>query len=85
MAQNRKDEDADDGIKQVCRNKRAFHDYIIGDPTVRRWTTAGVASVSPHRGRLPSGLSRPFAPEFSGAWRLANLFLPNWCGAAPGG
>src|SRR5262249_39754950 len=31
MAHNRKDGDAEDGIKLICRNKRAFHEYLISD------------------------------------------------------
>ena len=31
MARNRKKEGQDEGIKLICRNKRAFHEYSIGD------------------------------------------------------
>jgi SsrA-binding protein len=31
MARNRKDTDAEEGIKLICRNKRAFHDYNVLD------------------------------------------------------
>jgi SsrA-binding protein len=31
MAHNRKDTDAEEGIKIICRNKRAFHDYNVLD------------------------------------------------------
>ena len=31
MARNRKQDEKEDGIKSVCRNKRAFHDYAILD------------------------------------------------------
>ena len=31
MASNRKDSDAEEGIKLICRNKRAFHDYNVLD------------------------------------------------------
>ena len=31
MARNRKKQDDEEGIKLICRNKRAFHEYTIGD------------------------------------------------------
>jgi len=31
MTHNRKKQDEDEGIKVICRNKRAFHEYSIGD------------------------------------------------------
>ena len=31
MARNQKHDEKEDGIKSVCRNKRAFHDYAILD------------------------------------------------------
>jgi SsrA-binding protein len=31
MAQGKKDEKKDEGIKPICRNKRAFHEYAIFD------------------------------------------------------
>jgi len=31
MARNRKKQDDEEGIKLICRNKRAFHEYSIGD------------------------------------------------------
>ena len=31
MARNRKKQDEEDGVKLICRNKRAFHEYSIGD------------------------------------------------------
>jgi SsrA-binding protein len=31
MARAKKNDDKDDNIKAICRNKRAFHDYIILD------------------------------------------------------
>ena len=31
MAHNRKKQDEEEGIKMICRNKRAFHEYTIGD------------------------------------------------------
>src|SRR5262249_40360271 len=31
MARTRKNDKAEDGIKVICRNKRAFHEYIIQD------------------------------------------------------
>jgi SsrA-binding protein len=31
MARNRKKQDEEEGIKLICRNKRAFHEYTIGD------------------------------------------------------
>jgi SsrA-binding protein len=31
MARNRKKQDDEEGIKLICRNKRAFHEYAIGD------------------------------------------------------
>src|SRR5207249_2397308 len=31
MARSRKDEKVEDGIKLICRNRRAFHEYAILD------------------------------------------------------
>lgn len=31
MARNRKKQGEEEGIKLICRNKRAFHEYAIGD------------------------------------------------------
>ena len=31
MARNRKKQDEEEGVKLICRNKRAFHEYTIGD------------------------------------------------------
>ena len=31
MAHNRKKQDEEEGIKMICRNRRAFHEYTIGD------------------------------------------------------
>ena len=31
MAHHRKKQDEEEGIKLICRNKRAFHEYSIGD------------------------------------------------------
>src|SRR5713101_6313626 len=31
MAQHKKDDDREEGIKVICRNKRAFHEYHIHD------------------------------------------------------
>src|SRR5438552_18167117 len=31
MARNRKAQTDEEGIKLICRNKRAFHEYAIGD------------------------------------------------------
>lgn len=31
MARNQKKQDEEEGIKLICRNRRAFHEYTIGD------------------------------------------------------
>ena len=76
MAQNRKDEDADDGIKQVCRNKRAFHDYIIGDRLECGIVLTGTEVKSLREGR--SSLEDAYAKIDDGEVWLIGSDIPEY-------
>ena len=76
MAQNRKDGDADDGIKQICRNKRAFHDYIIGDRLECGIVLTGTEVKSLREGR--SSLEDAYAKVDGGEVWLLGSDIPEY-------
>jgi len=76
MAQNRKDGDADDGIKQICRNKRAFHDYIIGDRLECGIVLTGTEVKSLREGR--SSLEDAYAKIDDGEVWLIGSDIPEY-------
>jgi len=82
MAHNRKRQGEEEGIKLICRNKRAFHEYTIGDRlecgivltgTEVKSLREGIASLEDAYGKIEDGevwLLGSDIPEYSMAHRM---------------
>jgi SsrA-binding protein len=76
MAHNRKNEDAEDGIKLICRNKRAFHEYTISDRLECGIVLTGTEVKSLREGR--SSLEEAYAKVENGEVWLIGSDIPEY-------
>ena len=76
MAHNRKDPEAENGIKLICRNKRAFHEYAISDRLECGIVLTGTEVKSLREGR--SSLEEAYAKVESGEVWLIGSDIPEY-------